>query len=122
MHCEIWSRVCYNGYHSSQLILVIIFLLLSAGGSASLALVQLGDNGLNNVLHLLLLGLQVLGGGILEEIKIRGAQNLEFVQTYGVILQPFDLLVNNLLNFALLVVTQLATELLFVTELVLETK
>ena len=67
MHCEIWSLVCYNVYHSSQLILVIILLFLSAGGSASLSLVQLGDNGLDNVLHLLLLGLQVLGGGILRE-------------------------------------------------------
>ena len=66
MHREIWSQVCYNVYHSSQLILVIIFLLLiAAGGSASLSLVQLGDDGLDNVLHLLLLGLQVLGRGVL---------------------------------------------------------
>ena len=67
MHREIWSLFCYSGYHSSQLILVIIFLLLlSAGGSASLSLVQLGNDGLDNVLHLLLLGLQVLGGGVLD--------------------------------------------------------
>merc|ERR1719468_950491 len=52
---------------------------------------------------LLLLGLQVLGGGI------------------GVILQPLDLLIDDLFNFALLVIAQLTTELFLVTELVLET-
>merc|ERR1719443_2021284 len=39
----------------------------------------------------------------------------------GVILQPLDLLVDNFFNFALLVIAQLATKLLLVTELVLET-
>ena len=87
-----------------QLILFTVVLFLSAGGSASLSLVQLGDNGLDNVLHLLLLGLEVLGGGV------------------SIIFKPLDLLVDDLLNLTLLVIAQLATKLLLVTELVLETK
>merc|ERR1711902_169699 len=85
-----------------QLILFAVVLFLSAGGSATLSLVQLGDNGLDNVLHLLLLGLEVLGGGV------------------SIIFKPLDLLVDDLLNLTLLVIAQLATEFLFVTTLVLE--
>ena len=57
---------------SSQLILVIVLLLLlSAGRSAALALVQLGNDGLHNVLHLLLLGLQILSRSVLRERNFR---------------------------------------------------
>ena len=52
----------------SQLVFVVIFLLLPAWRwGAALALVQLGDDGLDDVLHLLLLGLEVLGLGLLRE-------------------------------------------------------
>merc|ERR1711971_489644 len=85
-----------------QLILFAVILFLSAGGSASLSLVQLGDDGLDNVLHLLLLSLQVLGGGV------------------SIIFKPLDLFVNYFFNLTLLVIAQLATEFLLVIELVLQ--
>ena len=54
-------------YHSSQLVLVVVFLLLSFSTrwSSALTLIQLGDDWLHNVLHLLLLSLQILSGSIL---------------------------------------------------------
>merc|ERR1719367_1169060 len=91
-------------YHSSQLVLVIVFLLLSFSTwwSSSLTLVQLGDDWLHNVLHLLLLSFQILSFRI------------------SILLQPFDLLIDNFLNFALLIFTQFSTKLLLVTELILQ--
>ena len=56
---------------SSQLILVTVFLLLLAGRSTALALVQLGNDGLHNVLHLLLLGLKILSRSVLRESSFK---------------------------------------------------
>ena len=51
----------------SQLVFVVIFLLLPAWRwGAALALVQLGDDGLDDVLHLLLLGLELVSVGLLQ--------------------------------------------------------
>ena len=57
----------------SQLVFVVIFLLLAAGRSATLALVQLGDDGLDDVLHLLLLGLELVSVSLLRTIRISTA-------------------------------------------------
>ena len=51
----------------SQLVFVVVLLLLATGRSSSLALVELGDDGLDDVLHLLLLGLEVLGLSLLRK-------------------------------------------------------
>ena len=52
----------------SQLIFVVVLLFISTRGwSSSLALVKLGDDRLDDVLHLLLLGLEVLGLSLLRK-------------------------------------------------------
>ena len=52
----------------SQLIFVVVLLFISTRRwSSSLALVKLGDDGLDDVLHLLLLGLEVLGLSLLRK-------------------------------------------------------
>merc|ERR1712137_157715 len=89
-----------------QLVLEILivttgFLVLTARGATS-SLVKLGNDWLDDVLHLLLLGLEVLGLSL------------------GVLLQPRDLLVHDLLDLLLLLVTELASELLLVRQLVLQ--
>ena len=53
--------------------------------SSALSLVKLGNDGLHDVLHLLLLGLELV------HISL------------GVVLQPLDLLIDDLLDLALLV-------------------
>ena len=50
----------------SQLVFVVVFLLLATGRSSALALVELGDDGLDDVLHLLLLGLELVSVGLLQ--------------------------------------------------------
>ena len=50
----------------SQLVFVVVLLLLATGRSSSLALVELGDDGLDDVLHLLLLGLELVSVGLLQ--------------------------------------------------------
>ena len=50
----------------SQLVFVVVLLLLATGRSSSLALVELGDDGLDDVLHLLLLGLELVSIGLLQ--------------------------------------------------------
>merc|ERR1712119_263779 len=70
---------------------------------AALSLVEFSDDGLDDVLHLLLLSLEVLSLGL------------------GIVLQPLDLLVDDLLNFALLVFAQLASQLLLVSDPILQT-
>ena len=58
----------------SQLVFVVIFLLLPAWRwGAALALVQLGDDGLDDVLHLLLLGLELLSVGLLHITQSQSA-------------------------------------------------
>ena len=62
----------------SQLVFVVIFLLLPAWRwGAALALVQLGDDGLDDVLHLLLLGLELLSVGLLHITHSQSAVHLE---------------------------------------------
>ena len=62
----------------SQLVFVVIFLLLPAWRwGAALALVQLGDDGLDDVLHLLLLGLELLSVGLLHITQSQSAVHLE---------------------------------------------
>ena len=52
----------------SQLIFVVVLLFISTWRwSSSLALVKLGDDWLDDVLHLLLLGLEVLGLSLLRK-------------------------------------------------------
>ena len=52
----------------SQLIFVVVLLFISTWRwSSSLALVKLGNDGLDDVLHLLLLGLEVLGLSLLRK-------------------------------------------------------
>ena len=71
--------------------------------SVDVYLVELGDDWLDDVLHLLLLGLQLL------RVSVR------------VLLQPCDLLVQDLPDLLLLLFTQLTAELLLVSDLVLQT-
>ena len=50
----------------SQLVFVVVLLLLATGRSSALSLVELGDDGLDDVLHLLLLGLELVSVGLLQ--------------------------------------------------------
>ena len=50
----------------SQLVFVVVLLLLATGRSSALTLVELGDDGLDDVLHLLLLGLELVSIGLLQ--------------------------------------------------------
>merc|ERR1719341_3032774 len=83
--------------------LVILLLLATLWRRSTSSLVQLSNDGLHNVFHLLLLCFEIFSRSIL------------------ILLQPGDLLVDHLLDLALLVVAQLATQLLLVRELILQT-
>ena len=107
----------------SQLVFVVIFLLLPAWRwGAALALVQLGDDGLDDVLHLLLLGLELLSVGLLHITHSQSAVHLEAqCSAYRVVLEPLDLLVNDLLDLTLLVLAELSSQLFLVADLVFQT-
>merc|ERR1719259_206373 len=83
------------------LLCTLLFLLLATGGRR-LALVKLCDDGLSNVLELLLLRVVVLRVG------------------FGVVLKPLDCSVNCSLHLFLLFIGELASKLLLIINLVLE--
>ena len=62
------KMLAHKSLKVSQLIFVVVLLFISTRRwSSSLALVKLGDDGLDDVLHLLLLGLEVLGLSLLRK-------------------------------------------------------
>merc|ERR1719259_1332351 len=83
------------------LLSTLLFLLLATGGRR-LALVKLCDDGLRNVLKLLLLRVVVLRVG------------------FGVVLKPLDCSINSSLHLFLLFIGELASKLLLIINLVLE--
>ncbi len=89
---------------SLQLILGgIIFISVSGRWwCSSSTLVELGNNGLNDIFSVLLLPLEILCFSL------------------SVVLQPLDLLINDTFDFLLLGIRELSTQLFLVTNLVLE--
>ena len=67
-------------------------------------------------------------GSLIDHIYINRAMKKKNILTkvesctYSILLQPLDFLINDLLNFALLIFIKLSSKLLLVTELVLQTE
>merc|ERR1711994_690699 len=102
------GRKCGGGNvpHSLQLVFEVLVIpgFISTWGRCSTSiLVKFSNDGLNNILHFLLLCLQLISLGLC------------------IFLKPTDLLVDNLLNLLLLLVAQLSAKLFFVANLVLQT-